>query len=81
MPVTLTDELLQAARLTESELKVELAITLYQQDRLTLGQAAELAGIRQLDLQKILGARRIPIHYSQNDLQQDLATVKARLTQ
>ena len=43
MPVALPDELLRSTGLTESELKIELALTLFQQERLTLGQAALLA--------------------------------------
>ena len=43
MTLTLPDELLRSARLTEAELKAELALALFQQERLTLGQAALLA--------------------------------------
>jgi predicted HTH domain antitoxin len=79
MAVTVFDELLQAARLNESEFPIEIAVALFQQDRLTLGQASTFAGIGQLDMQRTLAARGVPIHYGLEDLEQDLATVRKRL--
>ena len=76
MPVTLPDGLLESAKLTEAELKAELALALFQQERLTLGQAAELAGLPQLDFQRLLADRRIPIHYGIEEMQQDLRRVQ-----
>jgi predicted HTH domain antitoxin len=79
MPLTVSDELLQTAHLSEAELLREIAVTLFQQDRLTLGQAAAFAGLAQLDLQRILASRQIPLHYGLEDLEHDLATVRERL--
>ncbi len=76
MPVTLPDDLLQSTKLTETELKTELAVVLFQQERLTLGQAAILAGLPQLDLQRLLAGRRIPLHYGMEALEQDLERAK-----
>ena len=56
MLVTLPDELLQSTKLTEAELKTELALALFQRERLTLGQAALLAGLPQLDFQRLLAS-------------------------
>ena len=71
--------MLQSAHLTEAELRIELSVALFQQDRLTLGQAASFANLPQLDLQRILAARRIPLHYGLDAMEQDLALVKSRL--
>ena len=79
MPLTVSDELLHTAHLTEAELLHEIAITLFQQDRLTLGQAAGFAGLTQLDMQRLLASRQIPLHYGAEDLDHDLATVRSRL--
>lgn len=79
MPLTVPDELRQSARLTEAELRIELSVTLFQQDRLTLGQAASFANLPQLDMQRILAQRRIPLHYGVDAMEQDLAPVKSRL--
>jgi predicted HTH domain antitoxin len=79
MPLTVSDELLQTAHLSEAELMQEIAVTLFQQDRLTLGQAAAFAGLTRLGMQRILASRRIPLHYGSEDLEHDLATVRNRL--
>jgi len=77
--VIIPDELLHAAKLTETELRIEIAVMLFQQDRLTLGQAATFANLRQLDMQGILAKRQIPLHYGIEELEQDLAFVEKRL--
>jgi predicted HTH domain antitoxin len=40
MMLTISYDVLKSAQLSEAELKIELAVALFQQDRLTLGQAA-----------------------------------------
>lgn len=72
MTVTLPEELVRAAHLSKGELKMELAVLLFQQDRLTLGQAAQLAQLSQLDFQRTLATRQIPVHYGTEELEQDL---------
>ena len=78
MPVTLPDDLLQSAKLTEAELKTELALALFQQERLTLGQAALLAGLPQLDFQRLLASRQIPLHYDIEAMEEDLQRANPR---
>jgi len=58
MPVTIPDEILAATHITEPELKQELALALFQQERLTLGQASALAGLGQLAFQGADGGRQ-----------------------
>lgn len=79
MPVTLPDDLLRSTRLTEPELKAELALALFQRELLTLGQAALLAGLPQLDFQRLLASRRIPLHYGIEAMEQDLERAKRLL--
>jgi len=43
---------------------LHLAIGLFVTEEVTLGQAAESAGISQTVFLKELGVRRIPIHYA-----------------
>jgi predicted HTH domain antitoxin len=74
MTVTIADDLLASAGITEPEVRQELALTLFQQDRLTLGQASRLAGVSQLAFQALLADRRIPIHYSVAEFREDLET-------
>jgi predicted HTH domain antitoxin len=73
MQLVIEDESLGAARMSAEELKLELAISLYARERLTLGQAARVAGISQWQFQQTLAARRITMHYDRNELDTDLA--------
>jgi predicted HTH domain antitoxin len=74
MPVTIPDAVLAAAHISESELKQELALTLFRQERLTLGQASRLAEMTQLAFQALLADRQIPIHYGVEEFREDVRT-------
>ena len=75
MPFTISDEVLTAAHISEPELRQELALTLFQQERLTLAQASRLAEISQLAFQSLLAERQIPIHYGVQEFREDLRTL------
>jgi predicted HTH domain antitoxin len=77
MTLTIADDVLHAARLSPDEVRLELAVALFQGDRLTLAQAADLADIDRLTFQHVLAARRIPVHYTPDDLTEDLQTLNA----
>lgn len=76
VPVTISDEVLAAARISELELKRELALTLFQQERLTLAQASRFAEMNHLAFQALLADRRIPIHYGIAEFREDLGTLR-----
>ena len=76
MAVTISDEVLTAAHISESELKQELALTLFQRERLTLAQASRLAEMSQLAFQALLAERQIPIHYGLDEFHEDLRTLR-----
>jgi predicted HTH domain antitoxin len=69
-------DVLDAARLSMAELKIELAVYLYSQGRLSIGKACELADLRLWNFRQILAARRISPHYDANDLSEDVAALK-----
>jgi len=77
MPVTISDEVLAAAHITEPELRQELALTLFQQERLTLSQASRVAEMTQLAFQALLAERQIPIHYGVEEFREDLRTLRS----
>lgn len=62
-------------RMTPAELTQEFAVFLFQRDKLTLGQASQLAGMGQWQFQQLLASRQIPIHYDVRDLEDDLQTL------
>jgi predicted HTH domain antitoxin len=61
----------------EVRLKLELAVALYSQNALSLGKAAELADMGLLDFNDILAERRIPMHYGEKELAEDLAYARS----
>lgn len=63
-------------QITREEAALHLAIGLFADDRLTLGQAAAVAGLSQAAFLQELGKRKIPIHYGLEELQQDLSAVR-----
>jgi len=71
-----SQDILDSARLTISELKAEIAIYLYAQGRLSIGKARELAGMSLWEFRQLLASRRISPHYDVVDLNEDVATLR-----
>jgi len=69
-------EIVHATRMSVDELKRELALTLFQQGKLSFGKARELAGMTAWDFQLLLGSRKIPVHYDIQDYEDDVATLR-----
>jgi len=71
------DSVARALRLPPAEqrqqLKLELALSLYAQGILSFGKARELADMDKLEFGLLLGKRNLPRHYTNEDLQDDLA--------
>jgi predicted HTH domain antitoxin len=59
-------------KMTEGEVKQELALSLYAARKVTLIQAADIAGIGFFEFQGLLRERRIPQHYGVEELTEDL---------
>lgn len=74
--IEVPQDILDSARLTLSDLKVELAVYLYAQGRLSIGKARELAGMSLWEFRQLLASRRIPPHYNDADLREDAATLR-----
>ena len=58
------------------KLRAELAIHLYEQGRLSVGKAHELAGLPLWEFRQILGTRRIAPHFDTADLDRDLESLR-----
>ncbi len=76
MSLIITDETLQSAQMTVAEMRQEIAILLFQRDRLSLGQASKLAEMPQWQFQALLASRRIPVHYDVEAFESDLQTLR-----
>jgi predicted HTH domain antitoxin len=75
--VQIEDSILEAANMSEQELKVELAILLYAQKRLSFGQARRIAGMGYFEFEKLLFDRNVPAHYDVEDFEEDLKTIES----
>ena len=76
MSLVISDEILQATRMSEAELRREFAVLLFQKEKLTLGQASRLAEMSRLQFQHLLASRQIPVHYDVADFENDLKTLR-----
>jgi len=76
MSVIIPDDILEATHMTEDELKKEIAILLFQKEKLTLAKASRLADMDRLNFQHLLASRKIPIHYDIDDFKEDLDTLR-----
>ncbi|MBB4638585.1 UPF0175 family protein [Longimicrobium terrae] len=76
MSLIIPDDLLSAAKLSEQAMAVEVAILLYQQNRVSLGKAARFAKLDRCALQQIMALRGVPINYDVHEFEADLATLR-----
>ena len=62
----------------EARLRLELAVALYGQNLLASGKACALAGLTRWEWEELLAKRRIPRHYAEADLVEDLDHAQGR---
>jgi len=53
-----------------------IAIELYREELVSLGKAAEIAGLERIDMMDLLRERKIPIQYGAEDLEKDIKTLE-----
>ncbi|MCU0783027.1 MAG: UPF0175 family protein [Verrucomicrobia bacterium] len=76
MTLTIPTERLGDLALNERDAVVDIAIGLYKRDQVSLGRAAEIAGMMSVEFLVELGRRHIPVNYDADDLRADLKTLK-----
>ena len=76
MGLTIPDNIIAQTDMTPAELMLEFAIFLYQRERLSLAQAARLAGLSRIQFQQNLAERKIPLNFGIEDLQQELDIIE-----
>ena len=81
MPVLIPDEIVKASHMTEDELLQEMAIVLYQKQKITLARASKLAKMNRLQFQHLLASRDININLNVEDLKHDIETLKSRVAE
>jgi predicted HTH domain antitoxin len=77
MPVTITDDVLRQAQLTEREARVEIACHLFGIGKLDLWPAAQLAALTRSEMEAELHRRGIPIYRpTVEELRADMESLK-----
>lgn len=70
MPVLLPEEI--ERQFTPEDIKLHLALGMFLDHRVTLGQGAAIAGLSQSEFLHELGERKIPVHYDEADARADI---------
>jgi len=79
MKIEIADDLIKKSGMTVEEIILRIAIMLFQEDKLTLGQEADFAGLHQIQFQRELFKRKIPIHYGEEEFESDLNVLKINI--
>jgi len=77
MNLIISNKILKSSGLTEKDIKKELALTLFREKKLTLAQASSIAQIDRLQFQQLLASRKINLHYSKKDFDEDLRVIES----
>ncbi|MCU0339861.1 MAG: UPF0175 family protein [Spirosomaceae bacterium] len=75
MVIELPHRILEQNGLSEKDILLSIAISLFQDQKLTLAQAAQIADLHQIRFQLELVRRNIPIHYGEEEYQNDLKMI------
>jgi predicted HTH domain antitoxin len=77
MPVTISDDVLKQANLSERDALIEIACRLFDADKLTKTQASRLAGLSRIDFEAELVRRGLPvIHIDDEYWEQELKSLQ-----
>ncbi|BAY44257.1 hypothetical protein SAMD00079811_18530 [Scytonema sp. HK-05] len=77
MSVVIPDDILLSTKMTEDELKLEIAIMLYNQEKISGGKARAWTGLTVIEFQRELTKRGLCINYDVEDLQADIKTLQS----
>ena len=70
--LVISGSVLEKIKISPSELLIEIAVHLYDKEKLSMAQAKRLAGMTQIEFQKELVKRNVCIKYDLEDLETDL---------
>ncbi|MBD2484465.1 UPF0175 family protein [Planktothrix sp. FACHB-1365] len=77
MSVLIPDDILRATKMTEDELKLEIAILLYQQEKISSGKARTWTKLSVIEFQHELAKRGLCINYDVEDFEADIKTLQS----
>ncbi|BAD84402.1 hypothetical protein, conserved, UPF0175 family [Thermococcus kodakarensis KOD1] len=81
--VVIPSDLSRILRVDEKQLpklvRIYLAVELYREGVVSLGKAAEIAGVTKAEMMEILASKGVPLNYTEEDLQEDIETLERLL--
>lgn len=78
MSIFISDEIVEASRLTQAEFLQEVALHLFESGRLTVGYAAQMAQMDLVNFKALLKQRKIPLYtYDLKDFEIDIKSLRA----
>ncbi|MAT53522.1 MAG: hypothetical protein CMN32_03505 [Saprospirales bacterium] len=77
MLLQLPKDVIPEGQFSERELLIELAIALYANGKISFGQARKLAGMDWFSFRKLLAERKVPYHYDEEDLNEDMNAIES----
>ncbi|MBW4484704.1 MAG: UPF0175 family protein [Tildeniella torsiva UHER 1998/13D] len=72
------DDIAQCPTFSRADWLREMAISLFEQERVTLGIASQIAGIHLMEFQKIIGSRGVCAHYDVKEFADDIENLRRR---
>ncbi len=78
LTIDLPDTLTQTDNFNQTDWLREIAIALFQQERITLSRASKIAGIDLMEFQKLISDRGICVHYDVEEFDQDVQHLRDR---
>jgi predicted HTH domain antitoxin len=72
------DEIAQCPTFSRADWLREMAISLFEQERVTLGIASQIAGLHLMEFQRIIGSRGVCAHYDVAEFTDDIANLRRR---
>ncbi|MEI7730868.1 MAG: UPF0175 family protein [Verrucomicrobiota bacterium] len=77
MPEDFAQRLQTQREQAEVQLHLELAVALYREGKLSIGHAANIAGLSAPAFEVVLRQRQVPMPYTSADLEHDLAYARS----
>ncbi|TAF18027.1 MAG: UPF0175 family protein, partial [Nostocales cyanobacterium] len=62
--------------MTSKELLIEIAVMLFEKEKVSLGKASKIAEMNYVEFQELLAQRNISLHYDVAEFQEDMKTLK-----
>ncbi len=77
MDIVIPDKIVSATKMSSDELKLEIAIMLYKQEKISSGTACQWLGLNLIEFRRELGQHGLTINYDVDDFEADIATIKS----